>query len=350
MAIRAINTAGTAPTNIIVNGVNIGDATAGYTTLAAAITAGSNGDIFVVTDAINAALSGLQYTLSLLNTRITCADNVRDTTGRYNTSKAHVAHAYAIIYSGASGTSVFENLGRSAAGSYSFDNTGAGAIVISRTKGKVVTNFPYILGRSSTSIKCDHNMVELASGTTTNACYIWNFSSGDRNVKCFNDMVVATATTTTPSYCFRGNSVTQRVDVVNCTAVKATGANTPSTYYTNCLAHASYPAGYNRSEGSDAPGTTPYNSVVGADILKDPAIASLDMHEVSRASLETYPGADVSTEVYAADLDADNESKGDEWFSSADWIAATVAAVASASSIGFFLMCPFGLLYGLQDE
>jgi len=52
MAIRAINTTGATPTDIMVNGVSIGDADAGYTTLAGALAAASNGDVLVYTEPV----------------------------------------------------------------------------------------------------------------------------------------------------------------------------------------------------------------------------------------------------------------------------------------------------------
>lgn len=335
MALRAINSAGSAPSSNIVNGVDLGAADAGYTTLAAAIAAGSDGDTFVITEDMDAALTGTNYTVTLTNIRITCTDAVRSERTGYG-SGARIDHAYAMIFTASSGAIVAENVGRTCQYSIGFVANGAHTFRLSRIHGKAVGASEFLRGTGGATVITDNNCIEIFDGKTSFG-YARQYISG--TVSCFNDIALITNTTATITTVFSG------CRIANCAALLVTGANAPSTaYYQSCVAHPSYTAGYNMSTGTDAPGTTVYNSVTAETFTKTTGARAPDFHVDDRATLETYPGADVSTEVYVADLDADLDERGDEWFVGADWVAdASSTATPAQQRSGLRLGLRLGL-------
>lgn len=342
MAVRAINSAGTATTGIVVDGVSLGDAVAGYTSLTNAIAASSNGDTIVYTEAAEFVTAGI--TTALVGLTITAADNVRWTGGKYGTG-ARQTTAVDLTFTATSGTSVVSNLGRKLNGfnGYVRSNGIGGTVILRRMVFQhIATGYGVATEAAGGTLKIDNCLCEINVSSTGNTNFCWCLGS-DKGIAVFNTTIVYTGSTTAPIL-IRGNGGTRRPMCANVQALKTNAAATP-TYYANAIAHDSYPAGNNMSSGATAPGTTTYVNVAADDILAN--VATLDMRWKDRATAELYPGVDVSADV--PDYDAEFQARGDEWFVGADWIAATVAAVA-ASSIGFFLMCPFGLLYGLQDE
>lgn len=346
MAVRAINSAGTATTGIVVDGVSLGDAVAGYTTLLLAIAASSNGDTIVYTEDGEQAVHG-SITTALTGIVITADDSVRFTGGAYGTGARQKAGAYHFSVT-AGGSVTIKNLGWRKTAQGTLMAGGAGA---SLTLQRMVMLYDNLAGytmiydsSAGASITIDNCRIEVTvQGGNTRAIYCL---STDYAVSVFNTTIVYTSSAGTAVSLVRGATAALRVACANVQALRTNAASVPSVCFLNATAHPSYTAGNNMSSKTDAPGTTVYNSVIADDILA--GVSPLDMRWKDRTTAELYPGVDVSATI--SDYDADFQARNDEWFVGADWIAATVAAVASASSIGFFLMSPFGMLFGLQDE
>lgn len=345
MAVREVDSSGTVSGAITVNKVNIGTAVAAYTTIPAAVTAASNGDRIVMTEDMDGGLTGTGYNPGKA-VSFEAADNVRNTSGKYDGTGARVDYAYAFQFSAATTwDGIARGTGESTTLLFWQTTTSHGTRVLRTVMKKTANGWAYRSDAVGT-FQIEQCMVELGDG----GGIALSNNGGDFTGTCFNNTVVITNTTTTPAIGITGSSGVRRMYVVNNAVLLATGANAPSYgYYLNSAAHPSYTAGYNMSSGTDAPGTTVYNSVSASSVLANATPATLDMHWKDRTTIESYPGADVSASLTTPDIDVDVQSRGDEWFVGADWITGAVAAVA-ASSVGFFLMCPFGLLYGLQDE
>lgn len=327
MAVRAINSAGTATTGIVVDGVSLGDATAGYTSLLNAIAASSNADTLVYTEA--AEFTGDNITTALQNLTITADDRVRWTGGKYGTG-ARRSSAYNLSFTATAGTCTVSNLGHKASvANGSFIANGAGGAVVVRRMALEHNAAGYSLFAAPAGTLTIDNCfceVKVSGGNTT---FCWNAST-DKAIRIFNTTIVFTGSTTT-AILVRGQSGALRPMCANVKSIKTNAAATP-TYYLNAIAHDSYPAGNNMSSGATAPGTTTYVNVAADDILAN--VATLDMRWKDRATAELYPGADVSADV--PDYDAEFQARGDEWFVGADWITAAVAAPAAPASTGFF--------------
>lgn len=313
MAVRAINTAGAATTGIVVDGVSLGDAVAGYTSLTNAIAASSNGDTLVYTEAAEFSTAGI--TTALVGLTITAADNVRWTGGKYGTG-ARFTMTGDLTFTAASGTTTISNLGRkSTINGYVRSSTGNTVILRRLVILHEASGYGIAIDQGGGTIKVD-NCLANVNTSAGNTNFVWCFGS-DKGIVLFNTTIVFTGSTTT-AILVRGNSGTRRPMCANVQALKTNAAATP-TYYFNAIAHDSYPTGRNMSSGATAPGTTTYVNVAADDILAN--VATLDMRWKDRVTAELYPGVDVSADV--PDYDAEFQSRGDEWFVGADWIEST---------------------------
>lgn len=329
MTLRAVNLGGNATAGIVVNGVALGNAAAGYTSLAAAITASSAGDTIVFTeDAAEYTVAAI--TTALANLRITADDTVRWSGGKYG-SGARMALSGAQRFSATSGTTVFENLGRRQPGAGNLAGSGSGGTLrISRCVFQHDGAGSACIAGTGAVVIVDNTRIEVSvqGGNTAGVVS----ASGDKNMRLFNVSFVFTSSAGTACKLVQGLNASNRVTCVNVWALKTSGASTP-TYYWNAVAHDSYAAGNNGCTGTGSPGTTVYDNTAAEDILA--GTSPLDMRWASRAVAESYPGADVSAECYVADYDADNDARGDEWFVGADWLADTTGAPAQSGG-GFF--------------
>lgn len=344
MAVRAVNASGTATTGIVVDGVSLGDAAAGYTSISSAVAASSNGDTIVITDA-NEYNPG-SITTGLTNLTITCDDTVRWSGGAYDATAARLLLTFYLFTVSAGGSVLIKNLSIKKTSAGALVTGGAGASLTIRRCAFIHAGAGSSMvydGVAGTTITADNCFVELSVQGGNTRVFLGN--SSDYALSVFNCTIVYTSSAGTSASLVQGGSAVKRIGCANVKALRTNAASVPVACYWSATAHPSYTAGNNMSSKTDAPGTTAYQSVLADSILAD--VATLDMRWKDRATAELYPGVDVSADV--PDYDAEFQARGDEWFVGADWIAATVAAVA-ASSVGFFLMCPFGLLYGLQDE
>lgn len=294
MAIRAVNTAGTATTGIVVNGVNIGDADFGYTTVSAARAASEAGDTIVFTEAMTDATQ----ILIVIPITVTAADNVRHD-GVDPASGARVAitggAGTACLVRHSEGVPVVENLVFVAESGSSFQHDTADADVLVRrcifTNSAATGNVHYARNiRGTTTFEfCLFIVPAIRTANGFDVMTAERASAGHVTIR--NCTILALGVS---RYGFNGIS-TGRMICINCVCIEAgdDGALTASFNVVDGTG-----TDNNMSNDATAPGTTNYRDVTVTDVFLDPANG--DCRWKTLAQQELYPGADLSATVSQA--------------------------------------------------
>lgn len=313
--LRAVNSAGTSTTGIVVNGVNIGDAATGHVTLNAAHTAATSGDTVVATEAF-LDNTGMTATKSLI---VDVADAVRHN-GTIAANGYRHSNDWAIT--GAI-TFIARNVRRLRNGSGQggtvlrvasspvlvmercvFANIGVGI-------GEFAVGAPRLYVRNCILYPDATNGIGVSAGATAHG--------GDLQMFCENNTVFGRSA----SAAFQlsknaGNSSTVIGHLKNNVALGAfsLGAYDPDA---GSGGGGSWHADSDFNVGVDttAPGANSSDNAVAAAYFKNLTGGSEDAHCVSRAVLDNFPGADLSSS-FVKDIDGTIRT---DWYAGADWIA-----------------------------
>jgi len=310
MAIRAINDGSTATTNIVVNGVNIGDADAGYPTFADALAAASAGDKLVWTGP--QILIGT-FTISVDQLEITVADNVRYTTHDFSTGvriSSTTGTVFTFNQAGAQGTYI-RNLVLEAtvAGGDTVLNTGTNTVVLeacllkNRDGGAAVRS-------SDGPVAVNHCFIEIGDGSRG----VVKPDTADSSARARNTVVLAAHDDALAAF-EGGATLGREVYVGNCYAGDASGVTTAAARYTNCAESVNVVEdGYNASSANDAPGTVTYQSLDASDLFVDTTIGSYDLDWKNLLDSRVYVGGESNFSGTYVDLNNDVRSTDAPWF------------------------------------
>lgn len=310
MAIRAINDAGTATTNIVVNGVNIGNAAAGYTTFAAALAAAVQGDTLVWTGA--QTVSGT-FTITVDELVITVADNVRYTTHDFTTGvrvSSTTGTVFTFNQSGSQGTFV-RNLVIEATtgGGDTIVNTGSNVVTV---ESCLLRNHDggAALRSSDGPVDIRWSFIEIGDGSrgVTKPDTAGSAASA-RNVVCLAAHNGALAA-------FEGGATAGReVFVGNSYAGDANGVVTVAARYVNCDESVNVVEdGYNGSSKSDAVGTITYQTLDAADIFVSTVVGSYDLTWANLLDTRVYVGGESNFAGTYVDLTGTIYSTDTPWY------------------------------------
>lgn len=348
MAIRAVNSGGVATTNIMVRGVNIGNAASGHTTLSAAITAASSGDTIVFTE--NFEVTGSHTISGLTGLTITADDS-----SWFGTAGV-ARHAYG---SGA-------RISNGGSGATTVIITGSSDVLIERLQ--IETNAANIIGilvddLSNLDIRAytlhgDGNGECLRTASTgsgdgtcsaefgftelyTNCKGYFNNTATDGGIQCRH--VYAIQAVNNAGICFEGGGPGARVELVNCYAGWLDGVSA-STCFVNCTTPSGYGAGHNGTrEAAAPPGSTTYTDLKPETIMRNSTPGSMDARWSNYWIAAMFPGID-DTSILLASRDIDEETLGSDFLMGPDY--RPTASVTFSSEPLFDLQQPDGEALG----
>ena len=310
MAIYAINDAGDASTNIVVNGVNIGNADAGYTTFALALAAASMGDTLVWTGP--QVVSG-EFTITVDQLVITVADSVRYSTHDFTTGvrvSSILGTVFTFNQAGTLGTFV-ENLVLEATtgGGDTIVNTGTNVVVVVSCLLKN-RNGGAALRSADGPVAVRWSFIEIGDGSRG----VTMADNNDSAASASNTICLAAHDGALAA--FEGHATPGReVRVGNSYAGDADGITTVAARYLNCIEHANVVEdGYNASSKNDAVGTVTYQSLAAGTLFTDTVVGSYDLNWANLLDSRDYVGGVANTGSDEPDLNNIVRSTGDPWF------------------------------------
>ena len=306
--LRAVNSGATATTGITVDGVDIGDASAGYATLDAAIDALANTDVIVITEAFTdtTQCSDLTETGVFIDVADSArGDNKRAGSSTYLLAPTSETAALRIYGTGcvirhlhvkrpsgaASNYSAFEVQANTTSGTYIFENcifqndrtgsSGYGHALAIDNPVTATDSHIYMRNCVFYNTKADGGAaVRSYAGEVIlhlHNCDVYTSQSGVAGIHHYNNL--------------------QLIKCANCRVI------VPGTaYYANCLADASG-AGNNMGSDTSAPGTTAYDNATSA-VFTSVTAGSEDFHWPDSDTMDNYAGADMSAS-YVLDIDSE---------------------------------------------
>lgn len=310
-ALYAVNAAGTATTNIMLMGINIGNAANGYTTLSAAVAAASSGTTIVYTGAITDTTA---VTITAKNIDVYVADGFRHD-GTQAGSGATLASSSANTLTAQTG-SVVNVYGLRIACTSTFATT-------ARTVGNstVMSLYGCVVAKDG-----NYQAVETNGDGTSNSMRLYNCivyaDDGADGIVCnrvgTETLICWNVTLHGQSSCARGfwnnNSSSAGMTLNGCIA---TGSFSTNAFDPGSGAFA---AGSSHNHGgANAPGTgSTTSAITDSTYMVDATDSLADGHCISRAQFDNYAGP---TPVAAKALDIDLTAHV-EAYAGADYVAA----------------------------